>query len=72
MTIFQNRLVITKQQQQQVLQKLHNAHQGIQRCSLQASFIKQCYECQKSSVLPREPLITATLLLHPLHQTYFT
>ena len=36
------------------------------------SFIKQCSECQISSVLPREPLITATLLFHPLHQTYFT
>ena len=76
---YQNRLVIPKQRQQQVLQKLHNSHQGIQRCRLQAkslvwwlhirndidSFIKQCHECQKSSVLPREPLITATLLCHP-------
>ena len=73
--LYQNRLVIPRQQQQQILQKLHNGHQGIQRCRLQAkslvwwlhihsdidSFIKQCHECQKSSVLPREPLITATL-----------
>ena len=34
--LYQNRLVIPKQQQQQVLQKLHNSHQGIQRCHLQA------------------------------------
>ena len=32
--LYQNRLVIPKQQQQQVLQKLHNSHQGIQRCRL--------------------------------------
>ena len=77
--LYQNRLVIPKQQQQQVLQKLHNNHQGIQCCRLRAkslvwwlhirsdidSFIKQCCVCQKSSVLPREPLITATLLSHP-------
>ena len=75
--LYQN-LVIPKQQQQ-VLQKLHNSYQGIQHCHLQAkslvwwlhihsdthSFIKQCCECQKSLVLPREPLITATLLSHP-------
>ena len=83
---YQNRLVIPKQQQQQVLQKLHNSHQGIQHCRLQAksllwwlhirsdidSFIKQCRVCQKPSVLPREPLITATLLSRPSHHTYFT
>ena len=62
-----------------ILQKLHNSHQGIQHCCLWArslvwwlhirsdidSFIKQCHVCQKSSVLPREPLITAALLSHP-------
>ena len=32
--LYQNRLVIAKQQQQQVLQKLHNGHHGIQRCCL--------------------------------------
>ena len=77
--LYQNRLMILKQQQQRVLQKLHNSHQGIQNCRLRAkslvwwlhirsdidSFIKQCRVCQKSSVLPREPLITATLLCHP-------
>ena len=68
--LYQNRLVIPKQQQQQVLQKLHNSHQGIQCCRLRAkslvwwlhihsdidNFIKQCRVCQKSSVLPRDPL----------------
>ena len=77
--LYQNRLVIPRQQQQQILQKLHNGHQGIQRCRLRAkslvwwlhirsdidSFIKQCHECQKSSAIPREPLITATLPSHP-------
>ena len=71
--------MIPKQQQQPILQKLHNGHQGIQLCFLRAKssvwwlhirsdidgFIKQCHECQKSSVLPREPLITATLPSHP-------
>ena len=77
--LYQNRLVIPKQQQQQVLQKLHNNHQGNQCCRLRAkslvwwlhihsdidSFIKQRRVCLKSSVLPRKPLITATLLSHP-------
>ena len=68
--LYQNRSMIPKQQQQQGLQKLHNSHQSIQCCHLQAkslvwwlhihsdidSFIKQCRESQKSSVLPREPL----------------
>ena len=77
--LYQNRLVIPKQHQQQVLHKLHNSYQGIQHCHLRAkslvwwlhihgdidSFIKQCCECQKSSVLLRESLITATLLSHP-------
>ena len=77
--LYQNRLVIPRQQQQQILQKLHNGHQGIQRCRLRAkllawwlhihsdidSFIKQCRECQKSSAIPREPLIKATLPSHP-------
>ena len=63
--LYQNRLVIPKQQQQQGLQKLHNSHQGIQCCHLRAkslvrwlhirsdidSFIKQCHVCQKSSML---------------------
>ena len=58
--LYQNRLVIPKQQQQQGLQKLHNSHQGIQCCHLRAkslvrwlhirsdidSFIKQCHVCQ--------------------------
>ena len=68
--LYQNRLVILKQQQQQGLQKLHNSHQGIQCCRLRAKslvwwlhihsyidrFIKQCCVCQKYSVLAREPL----------------
>ena len=71
--------MIPRQLQQQILQKLHNGHQGIQHCRLRAkslvwwlhirsdidSFIQQCRECQKSSALPREPLITATLPSHP-------
>ena len=77
--LYQNRLMIPKQQQQQVPQKLHNSHQDIQCCRIPAkslvwwlhicsdieSFIKQCHECQRYSVLPKEPLITATLLSHP-------
>ena len=32
--LFQNRIVIPKEHQKEILQKLHNGHQGIQRCSL--------------------------------------
>ena len=77
--LFQNRVVIPKQQQQEILQKLHNGHQGIQRCRLRAqasvwwlnirqaidNFIQHCPECQQTSIPPREPLMTATLPSHP-------
>lgn len=65
--------------QEDILQKLHQGHQGIQRCRLQAkssvwwlnisrdinSFIQQCPECMKMLTPPREPLITSPLPSHP-------
>ena len=34
--LFQNRIVIPREYQKEILQKLENGHQGIQRCSLRA------------------------------------
>ena len=77
--LFQNRVVIPKLQQQEILQKLHNGHQGVQRCRLRPqlsvwwlhirhaidNFIQHCPECQQTSIPSRQPLMTATLPSHP-------
>ena len=77
--LYQNRIVIPKQLQQEILQKLHSGHQGIQRCRSRAqssvwwlnirhaidNLIQHCPECQASSIPSREPLMTATLPTHP-------
>ena len=77
--LFENRVVIPKLQQQEILQKLHNGHQGVQRCRLRAqlsvwwlhirhaidNFIQHCPECQQTSIPSRQPLMTATLPSHP-------
>ena len=77
--LYQNRIVIPKQLQPEILQQLHSGHQGIQRCCLRAqslvwwlnirhaidNLIQHCPECQQSSIPSREPLMTATLPSHP-------
>ena len=84
--LFQNRVVIPKQQQQEILQKIHNGHQGIQHCHLRAqlsvwwlhirhaidNFIQHCPECQQTSIPPCETLMTATLPSHPGEKTCST
>ena len=77
--LYQDRVTIPHKLQEQILQKLHQGHQGIQRCRLRAkssvwwlnisrdinSFVQQCPECMKMLTPPREPLITSPLPSHP-------
>ena len=77
--LYQDRVTIPHKLQEQILQKLHQGHQGIQRCRLRAkssmwwlnisrdinSFIQQCPECMKMLTPPTEPLITSPLPSHP-------
>ena len=77
--LYQDRVTIPQKLQDDILQKLHQGHQGLQRCRLRAkssvwwlniskdihSFIQQCPECMKMLTPPREPLITSPLPSHP-------
>ena len=61
------------------LQKIHEGHQGIQRCKLQAAcsvwwlgiskevevFLQSCPICQKTLTPPKEPLITTPVPSYP-------
>ena len=63
----------------ETLQKIHQGHQGIQRCCLRIktsvwwpgvskdieALVQSCTECQKSATLPREPLIQSPLPNYP-------
>ena len=76
--LYQDRVTILQKLQEQILHKLHQGHQGIQRCRLRAkssvwwlnisrdinNFIQQCPECMKMLTPPREPLITSPLPSH--------
>ena len=73
--LYGSRIVIPASLQQQILQKVHHGHQGIQRCRLRIStsvwwpgiskaietFIKSCPQCVKSYVPPKEPLLISSL-----------
>ena len=70
-----SRVVIPASLQAQTLQKLHQGHQGIQRCRLRANtavwwpaisrqindFINRCPQCYRDAPPRREPLITTPL-----------
>ena len=73
--LYGNRLVVPRQMQAETLRKLHQGHQGIQRCRLRANisvwwpgiarqiydFISQCPECCKDASPRREPLMPTPL-----------
>ena len=77
--MYQDRVTIPQKLQDDILQKLHQGHQGIQRCRLRAkssvwwlnisidvdNFIQQYPQCMKMLTPPREPLITSPLPSHP-------
>ena len=77
--LFGSRIVVPKQLQQQTLEKIHQGHQGINRCRLRInssvwwpgvsheieSFIKQCSHCAQFAVPHREPMIPTPLPSYP-------
>ena len=77
--LYQDCVTIPQKLQEKILHKLHQGHQGIQRCHLRAkssvwwlnisrdinNFIQQCPECMKILTPLREPLITSPLPSHP-------
>ena len=72
-------IIVPKSLQQQVLEKIHMGHQGIQRCRLCANtsvwwlglshevenMIKQCPTCARDFTRRREPMISTKLPEYP-------
>ena len=77
--LYGTRIVIPSSMQPEILQKLHDSHQGIQRCRLRAKtsvrwpgiskqisdVIERCPICVRDSPPRREPLIPSKLPDHP-------
>ena len=77
--LYGTRIVIPLSMQQEILQKLHEGHQGIQRCRLRAKIsvwwpgiskqindlIERCSVCVRESLPRREPLIPSKLPDYP-------
>ena len=77
--LYGGRVVVPKQLQDETVCKLHQGHQGIQRCRLSAQsavwwlgiskqlndFVSQCPECSRDAPPQREPLITSILPDYP-------
>jgi transposase InsO family protein len=77
--LYSGRVVVPKALQKITLAKIHQGHQGIQRCRLRAKmsvwwpgiskdieeFVKRCPVCVKNSVPRHEPLLTTKLPDYP-------
>ena len=77
--LYGTRIVVPDKMKHETLQKIHQGHQGIQRCRLRVNtsvwwpgvsrdmeeFVRSCPECQQSAILPREPLLQSPLPSHP-------
>ena len=77
--LYQARIVIPSNMRQQTLAKIHNGHQGIQRCRLRVAssvwwpgvtnaieqFVQSCPTCQRLTVPHREPLLTTPSPSYP-------
>ena len=77
--LYGTRIVVPDKMKHETLQKIHQGHQGIQRCRLRVNtsvwwpgvsrdmeeFVRSCLECQQSAILPREPLLQSPLPSHP-------
>ena len=77
--LYESRIVVPDAMRLVTLQKIHQGHQGIQKCRLRVNtsvwwpgvskdvenFVKSCPDCQKSMQLPREPLIQSPLPSYP-------
>ena len=77
--LYSSRIVVPKSLQAATLQKIHNRHQGIQRCHQHTTssvwwpgvskhieqLVKLCSICAKASTLHKEPLMYSPLPNHP-------
>ena len=77
--LYDTRIVIPVSKQQEILRKIHEGHQGIQRCRMRAKlsvwwpqlsahieeFIKSCPHCIKEHSPPKEPLMPTPLPDYP-------
>ena len=77
--LYGSRIVVPKSLQTETLQKIHQGHQGIQKCRQRVSaavwwpgvsrdiesFVKSCPVCLRTTVPPKEPLLQSPLPDHP-------
>ena len=77
--LYGSRIVVPAKLQKETLYKIHQGHQGIQKCRLRISssvwwpgvskamesYIKNCPECLKSYIPPKEPLLSSPLPSRP-------
>ena len=77
--LYGGRIVVPESLQEETLSKLHQGHQGIQRCRLRAQssvwwpgvskqltdLIKRCQECSRNATPNKEPLIPTPLPDYP-------
>ena len=73
--LYGTRIIVPASMQRETLEKIHQGHQGIQRCRLRArtsvwwpgvskaidKLVQQCLHCTKNSAPWKEPLIPTTL-----------
>ena len=77
--LYGSRIVVPKKLQRETLQKIHQGHQGIQKCRQRVlssvwwpgvtknveEFVKACPDCQRSTPTATEPLLSTPLPNHP-------
>ena len=77
--LYGSRIVVPKSLQQETLSKIHQGHQGVEKCRLRVStsvwwpgvsrdmqnFVQQCGTCRQQTPLPKEPMIPTPLPKHP-------
>ena len=69
--LYGSRIFVPTNLQNETLHKIHQGHQGIQRCLLRIaskaieSYVKNCPQCLKSYTPPKEPLLRSPLPNRP-------
>ena len=77
--LYQSRIVVPDQLRETTMQKIHQGHQGIERCRLRLTaavwwpgsskdmeaFVKRCPTCMKNSPPVTEPMMPSQLPSHP-------
>ena len=77
--LYGSRIVVPKSLQQETLSKIHQGHQGIEKCRLRVStsvwwpgvsremqnFVQQCSICRQQTPPSKEPMISTPLPKHP-------